>query len=266
MAYTPPNPNGQTTSANSAPVVIASDQSTVKTKLATDIADVIGTITTATSTVTLTSLSGVGSATVTIFGTYAGVNVTFETFDGTNWVAIPAQQAATPTPTQLTATGVLTTNSVNRYRISPLLGEQQLRVRATAYTSGTANVIIEPSAQFTQSLVNVATMPTTAVTQSTSPWITREAGSATATITQVTPTTTSTVVKAANTARKRLILFNGGSADCYIAYGATASSTAFTFILPSLATTTIMGDEYTGAVNAIWTATGGNSMQVTETV
>jgi hypothetical protein len=33
MAYNPSNPNGQTTSANSAPVVIASDQSAVNTSL-----------------------------------------------------------------------------------------------------------------------------------------------------------------------------------------------------------------------------------------
>ena len=48
--------------------------------------------------------------------------------------------------------------------MSPLLGVLQFRVRATAWTSGTANVIIEPSAQFTQPIVNVATMPTTTVT------------------------------------------------------------------------------------------------------
>ena len=35
MSYNPSNPNGQTTSANSAPVVIASDQSAVEVKQST---------------------------------------------------------------------------------------------------------------------------------------------------------------------------------------------------------------------------------------
>lgn len=165
MAYIPPNSNGQATMANSAPVTIASNQSTLSTRLAASQAMTTGTITSATSTVVATDLTGVGSATVSIYGAaHAGVNVTFEAYDGTNWFAVPAQPIATVTPTLVTATGVLTSNSSNFYNVSPLLGVQQFRVRATAWTSGTANVIIEPSAQFTQYLVNVATMPTTTVT------------------------------------------------------------------------------------------------------
>lgn len=168
MALIQPNPNGQATMANSSPVTLASNQSTVKTKLATDIADVLGTITTATSAVTMTDLSGVGSVTVTIYGAaHAGVNVTFEAYDGVNWVGIAAQQWNSTTPSTVVTTGVLTSNSTNRWNISPLFGSQQFRVRATAWTSGTANVIIEASAQFTQYQVNVATMPTTAVTMAT---------------------------------------------------------------------------------------------------
>jgi len=273
MSYTPKTPNGQATMANSQPVVIASDQSTLKTKLATDINPTTGNITTATSVVTATNLSGAGAATIQISGTYVGVNVTFEaTVDGTIWIPIFAQQASSATPTVVSTTGVLTTNSTNIWNVSPLLGQQQIRVRATAWTSGTAVVIIEPSAQFTQYQVNVATMPTTTVTgtvattQSTSPWVTREAVATTPTITQVTPATTSTTLKALNASRKAIILVNGGTSDCYVAYGATASLTAYTFLLPSLATTTIRGEEYSGVITGIWSATGGNNMQVTEIV
>ena len=160
MAYTPSNPNGQATMANSAPVVIASNQSSVQTQLATDLLPTSGTITTAASVVTVTDLSGVGSVSVQISGTYAGVNVTFEaSLDGTIWNAIPAQQASSINPSMVTTTGVLTTNSTNVWNVAPLLGQQQFRVRATAYTSGTANVFIEPSAQFTQPIVNIGTMP-----------------------------------------------------------------------------------------------------------
>jgi len=158
-------PVGQQLMGASTPVVIASNQTTVKTKLATDLGATAGTITTSTSTVVATDLSGVGAATVQISGTYAGVNVTFEgTLDGTIWFTIPAQQATTATPTIVTATGVLTTNSTNVWNVAPLFGVQQFRVRATAYTSGTANVLIEPSAQFSQQIVSVASAPTTTVT------------------------------------------------------------------------------------------------------
>lgn len=152
MALNQPNPNGQATSANSGPVVIASDQPTIKTKLATDITPTTGTVTTSTSAVTATSLSGVGSATVSVYGTYAGVNLTFEGYDGTNWVGVPATPISSLTPAPILVTGVLGTNATVLYNISPLLGLQQLRVRATAFTSGTANIIITPSAQFVQGI------------------------------------------------------------------------------------------------------------------
>lgn len=271
MAYTPKTPNGQATMANSQPVVIASNQNTLATKLATDIAMVVGTITSATSVVTTPNLNGVGSATVQISGTYSGVNVTFEvSVDGAIWVPIFAQQASSATPALVSTTGVLTTNSTNVWNISPLLGQQLLRVRSTAFTSGTANVIIEPSAQFTQYQINVASMPTTTVTgtvattQSTSPWVTREAVATTPVITQVTPATTSTTIKALNANRKAIVLVNGGTSDCYVTYGTTSATTAYTFLLPSLGTSTIRGEEYSGVISGIWTATGGNSMQVTE--
>jgi len=273
MAYNQTNANGQATMANSSPVVIASNQNTLATKLATDLALVSGAITTSTTTVTTPTLSGVGSATIQISGTHAGVNVTFEvSIDGTIWVPVFAQQASSATPTLVSTTGVLTSNSTNVWNVSPLLGQQFLRVRATAFTSGSATVLIEPSAQFTQYQVNVATMPTTTVTgtvattQSTSPWVTREAVATTPTITQVTPATTSTTLKASNANRKAIILVNGGTSDCYITYGATSASTAYTFLLPSLGTTTIRGEEYSGVISGIWVATGGNAMQITEVV
>lgn len=168
MAYTPPNPNGQATSANSAPVVLASDQSTVRTKLANDVASTTGTITTATSSVTSNTLTGVGSVTISVYGTYAGVNLTFEGYDGVNWYGIPAYQASgTATPSSILTTGAMT-NQNNIYNITNVLGLQQIRVRATAWTSGTATVIIRPSAQFLpfSTSTAVTTMPTTAVSQS----------------------------------------------------------------------------------------------------
>jgi len=275
MAYTPPNTNGQKTMANSSPVVLASDQTQIPVQLNAIQTPTTGTITTATSVVTATDMAGVGAVTVSMYGTYAGITVNFEVFDSVNWVAIPAFPISSVNPVASISIAP-TANSTTIWNVTPLLGITQFRVRASTYTSGTANIRIEPSAQFTQPNVIVsnptaanllATVSgTVAVTQSTSPWVTREAVATTPTITQVTPATTSTTLKASNANRKAIILVNGGTSDCYITYGATSASTAYTFLLPSLGTTTIRGEEYSGVISGIWVATGGNSMQVTEIV
>lgn len=144
---------------------------TLKTVLSASQANVTGTITTSTSVITATDLTGVGSVTVNIAGTYAGVNVTFEaSVDGTNFVPIAAMPVGSTTPSVVTSTGVLTTNSTNAWNVSPLLGMAQFRVRATAFVSGTANVTIDLSAQFVQySSVNadVVTQPTASLLNAT---------------------------------------------------------------------------------------------------
>lgn len=178
MALNQPNANGQTTSANSSPVVIASDQSVLSFKNTTGLAATTGTITTATSTVTATNMVGVGSVTVTMAGTYAGVNISFEIFDGTNWIGVTAIQTNSATAAPVVSSGALTNNTV-AWNVSPLLGVSQFRVRATAWTSGTANIIIMPSAQFVpMNLGAAATQVGTWTMQpgntaNTTPWLVR---------------------------------------------------------------------------------------------
>lgn len=112
-----------------------------------------GSITTSTTTITVTDLMGVGGVTVSIFGTYSGVNVTFEqsTDNGTTWANATAVSTTTAAPQPFSgATGVLVTNSTNIWNVTPLLGVSQFRVRATAFGSGSASIRIDPSAQFTQ--------------------------------------------------------------------------------------------------------------------
>lgn len=245
-------------STNIVPILNASPQ-----------ANTTGNITASAQNIVATDLTGIGSATVQISGTHAGINLTFEASAdaGTTWFPIQAINQSTNSLTTAGATGVITTNATVVWTVSPLLGQSQFRVRSTAYTSGTGAIVIHPSTQFVALPISTqAVSGTVAVTQSTSPWVTRENNAPTATITQVTPATTSTTLKAANTARRALVIYNGGTSDCYIAYGATASSTAFTIILPSLGTATIRGEEYSGLVTGIWVATGGNSAQITEIV
>lgn len=251
--------------------------STIRTKLANDIAPTTGTITTSTSTITTGQLSGVGSATVQFSGTFAGVNATFEgSVDNTSWVAIPALPLATATPTVTTTTGVIATTSL--YNLSPLLGLQYVRVRATAFTSGTANVTIQPSAQFYGYNVNaiVTSAPTTAVSQSgtwtvqpgntanTTPWLVAEQKSATAAITSVTAAVASTTVLAANANRKGMMLYNDSTAILYLAFAATASTTSYTLQVAAGGYYEMpIKPVYTGLLTGIWSAANG-SVRVTE--
>jgi len=155
MAYNQNNPNGSTTMANSSPVVIASDQTQIPVQLNAIQTTTTGTLTTATSTVVATDLMGVGAVTVSMYGTYAGITINPEVYDGVNWIPIVATQlnVANPTPSTSIAPG---SNATNAWNVSPLLGVSQFRIRASTYTSGTANIRIEPSAQFTQPNVVVS--------------------------------------------------------------------------------------------------------------
>lgn len=107
---------------------------------ATSRASATGTITTSTSTITLTGAHG-GSASVFIYGTYAGVSFQVETSpDGTNWFTaiVMAANALTSATISTISPG---TNASAVY-IAALHGATQVRVRATAFTSGTANVVL----------------------------------------------------------------------------------------------------------------------------
>jgi hypothetical protein len=88
----------------------------------------------------------------------------------------------------------------------------------------------------------------------------------TATQTNVAAAITSTTLKASNTARKALYIYNAGTADLYVNFGATATATtAFVNRLPPGSFWELPDDPiYTGAVNGIWSATGGNGANVVE--
>lgn len=184
---------------------------------------VTGSITTATSVVTINDLMGVGAVTVSMYGTYNSVNVTFEIFDGVNWVGIPAMPISSVSPTP-TLTSGLQTNATIVWNVSPLLGVAQFRVRATAWTSGTASIRIEPSAQFTQPSV-VVTNPTAANLQATvTGTITAQPGVATLATGQAALSTTAAQVVAARATRRAVTIINLSGIDVYV--GNTGVTTA----------------------------------------
>jgi hypothetical protein len=158
MAYIPPNPNGQATSANSAPVVLASDQSVLTAKVSdgTNNAGVFvpGTPNSTANAVVVAgtseshafNVSAVQTGTTYDVGNCAWVSVqiltqytgttptiTFQTSnDGTNWVACTLENT-----TSTTGAGVTGTSTAGNSYQGPLPG-RYFRLNFTgAYTSGT---------------------------------------------------------------------------------------------------------------------------------
>lgn len=125
---------GQKTMANSLPVAIASDQSSLKSFL-----DILttGTIVALNGAVTAT-LNDMGSMVFTLTGTWSATIVAEGSEDNTNWINL----SIFPASGALTAAGV-TVNGT--YRIPSIGAYTNVRLRASAYTSGTVNVSMNAS-------------------------------------------------------------------------------------------------------------------------
>lgn len=102
-----------------------------------DIDSVSGTITANAQTVQIDS-KRIGSAVLMVSGTFAGINLTFEaSLDGTSWYGI--QGARTNANIIEATTGVLSATPAYAWEFGAA-AHSFLRVRATAFTSGTMNV------------------------------------------------------------------------------------------------------------------------------
>lgn len=99
---------------------------------------------TATGAKTGVAVSGIGTVLVTVSGTYAGVAFNFEaTPDGTFSPAFPVNATQMDAASVVSASGTLPSNTTRSWLVDAA-GFTQLRVNATAYTSGTANITITP--------------------------------------------------------------------------------------------------------------------------
>jgi hypothetical protein len=87
--------------------------------------------------------------------------------------------------------------------------------------------------------------------------------SGTATISTVVASASTAVILNANTSRKGMILYNDSASAMYLAYAATASTSAFTFKIPANSGFEMPGPTYTGTLSAIWDSTTGNA-RITE--
>lgn len=98
-----------------------------------------GNITTASTTIPAVDVSNYNIVTVTIRGTHAGINLTFEASDdgGTNY--FPVMAARTDIFSAAATSGVITSNASWAWDV-PIGAFTHFRVRSTAWTSGTGVV------------------------------------------------------------------------------------------------------------------------------
>jgi hypothetical protein len=223
-------------------VVIQGQQSALQT----------GSIIAATTVVGPFTATNYNLATVGIAGTYNGVTAVFEgSPDGTNWFTLQGQR----TDSGVVETGpTALTNAIRGWDVF-IGGWTSFRVRATAWTSGSATI-----------LVTFQTMPIepapTAIQgpAGTSPWLVT-GGAATGSATfNVGVTTTSALALAANLNRRGATFTNDGTAIVYLAFGQTASATSYGVRIPPNGYYELPYG-YTGAVNCIASATGTSSLR-----
>jgi hypothetical protein len=86
---------------------------------------------------------------------------------------------------------------------------------------------------------------------------------AAATLTNVASSASSVSLLAANTARRGVIIFNDSNQSLYVKYGATASTTSFTYLMTPKSTWEMILPIFQGAIDGIWASANG-SARITE--
>lgn len=226
---------GQKTSANSLAVVFASDQSVL----------------------TVTGNFGVaqGSTTASEIGPLS---------QGAASTASPSYAAATTNPLSLTLAGAL---RVDGSAVTQPISAAALPLPAGAATSslqtaGNASLAsIDTKIPAQGQAVMAASLPVVIASNQTAIPVTVNV-STTAVLSSVSNAITSTVVLAANSSRKGFIVYNDSLAIVFLAFAATASTTAFsTKIQPGAEYEP--GEDYTGVISGIASAALG-ACRVTE--
>ena len=82
---------------------------------------------------------------------------------------------------------------------------------------------------------------------------------ATAKLTSVTGSAVSVTILAANAARRQFLVVNESTKSLYLAFAATASTTAYTVHVASQNLYVSPLNTYTGIITGIWTAANGNA-------
>lgn len=90
-------------------------------------------------------------------------------------------------------------------------------------------------------------------------------GLSTATLSSVSDLDTSQTLLSANSDRKGLVIYNDSTAILYVAFAATATTSAFTYRLVPTATLELFGEKnYVGVISGIWASNASGAARITE--
>jgi len=90
-------------------------------------------------------------------------------------------------------------------------------------------------------------------------------GLSTATITSVNDLDTAQTFLSANSERKGVVIYNDSTAILFVALGATATTSAFSYRLVPTATLELFGEKnYTGLISGIWASNQSGAARITE--
>lgn len=90
------------------------------------------------------------------------------------------------------------------------------------------------------------------------------AAPSTASLSQVASSNTSVTLLAANPNRKKFIIYNGSGKTLYVAFSATATTTAFSLLVSSKTLYESELNDYTGVISGIWNGNDPNGAVITE--
>lgn len=254
---------GQTTMSASLPVVIASDQSAVP---------VSGTITVTGVATASNQTSGAQKTQIVdgsgnVIGSTSNalnVDVTQPLPAGTNVIGHVIVDAGTAL---IGKVGIdqTTPGTTNAISIAQIGANTVLTGNGVTGTGSQRVTIASDNTAFT---VNAAQSGTWTVqpgnTANTTPWLTKESVSATATLTNVASSATSVSLLASNSGRLGATFFNDSTQVLYLKFGATASISSYTVQLAALGYYEMPTPHlYTGAIDGIWASANGNA-RITE--
>ena len=173
------------------------------------------------------------------------------TVDGTNWIGISVRPQGTDVDVQTIAL----TSGLHFVAVVECAAFAQVRLRCTAFTSGTGAATIIPGA-----FTSLSSLSTTGASSIGS--INRVGMGHTATRTSVAALTTTAVLLAANVNRIGASCFNDSTATLYLALGSAGSNTDYTVQIPANGYYELPFG-FDGAVNGLWSNAVGN-VRVTE--
>ena len=142
-------------------------------------------------------------------------------------------------------------------------GTQYVDGTAAATPTGTAVAWNDAGVERVASAAKPLPVSTASLTAALDTVTVVQDSNSTAALTQVASNTASVTILAANANRKEALIYNNSTANLYLAFTGTASTTAFTVKLATNTAYALPTPLYKGVISGIWDAANGTA-QVTE--